>query len=142
MPETIEQEYIALSPTKPKTFPNAHEVLEYLGSMYELHIITNGFDDIQETKMTSSGIKDHFSVIITSESANQRKPNPDIFHLAMEKAGAEVEESIMIGDNLDSDIQGAKNVGMDHVWFNPGRTFTSVKIQHEIQNLIELKSLL
>ena len=92
--------------------------------------------------MTSAGIKHHFDVIVTSESANQRKPNPDIFHLAMEKAGAEVAESIMIGDNLGSDIQGAKNVGMDHVWFNPNRTFTSVKVQHEIENLLELKSLL
>jgi len=142
MPENIEKDYISLSPTKPKTFPNTHEVLEYLEGRYKLHIITNGFNDIQDTKMTSSGIKHHFDVIITSESANQRKPSPDIFHLAMEKAGAAVEESIMIGDNLGSDIEGAKNVGMDHVWFNPNRTFTSVKIQHEIKNLIELKSLL
>jgi putative hydrolase of the HAD superfamily len=142
MPETIEKDYISLSPTKPKTFPNAHEVLEYLEGKYKLHIITNGFDDIQDTKMTSSGIKHHFDVIVTSESANQRKPSPDIFHLAMDRAGAAVEESIMIGDNLGSDIEGAKNVGMDHVWFNPNRTFTSIKVQHEIMNLIELKSLL
>ncbi len=142
MPDSIEKDYIALSPTKSRTFPHAHDVLDYLGAKYDLHIITNGFDDIQDTKMTSSGIKHHFDVIVTSESANQRKPNPDIFHLAMEQADASVEESIMIGDNLGSDIQGAINVGMDHIWFNPQRTFTSVKVQHEIQNLIELKSLL
>lgn len=142
MPENIEMEYVALCPTKTNVFPNALEVLEYLKPKYKMHIITNGFNGIQESKLTASGMRDFFDVIITSESANQRKPNPDIFYLAMDNSGASVEDSIMIGDNLASDIQGAKNVGMDHVWFNPNRTFTSVKVQHEIENLIELKSLL
>jgi putative hydrolase of the HAD superfamily len=142
MPETIEEDYVALCPTKSRTFPNAAEVLDYLSSKYRLHIITNGFNGIQENKLVASGIRDFFDVIITSESANQRKPNPDIFHLAMDQAGADIRQAIMIGDNLASDIQGAKNVGMDHIWFNPQKTFTHVEVQHEIHNLIELKSLL
>lgn len=142
VPATFEDDYVALCPTKPNTFPNAHEVLEYLSPKYKLHIITNGFNGIQEQKLLSAGLREHFDVIVTSESANQRKPNPGIFHLALKWADAELEESIMIGDNLNSDIKGAQKVGMDHVWFNPQKLATSVTVQHEISNLLELKNIL
>jgi len=142
VPKTLEEDYVSLCPTKPNTFPNALEVLDYLKDKYKMHIITNGFNGIQETKLKSAGIRSHFDVIVTSESANQRKPSPDIFHLALEWAEARVEESMMIGDNLNSDIKGAQSVGMDHVWFNPTRYATSVTVQHEIVNLIELKDIL
>lgn len=142
VPATLEKEYVELCPTKPNVFPGAIEVLGYLNKKYQLHIITNGFNGIQESKLKNSGIRAYFDVIITSETANQRKPNPDIFHLAMTQANAVIEESIMVGDNLNSDIKGAQAVGMDHVWFNPTRFATSVTVQHEISNLLELKSIL
>lgn len=142
MPYRIEEEYIALSPTKSKTFDAAHEVLDYLSQQYKLHIITNGFDDIQATKLSSSQLDHYFDVVVTSESSKMRKPDPRIFELALDKSKARLEESIMIGDNLDSDIAGAINTGMDHVWFNPGNIATDREVQYEIQNLIELKSIL
>lgn len=142
VPSDLEDRYVALCPTKPNTFPHAHDILDYLSERYKLHIITNGFNGIQETKLKSCGLHHHFDVVVTSETASQRKPSPDIFHLAMERAGASLKESIMIGDNLNSDIKGAQSVGMDHVWFNPTRFATSITVQHEIENLLELKTIL
>lgn len=142
MPSDIENEYIALAPTKDKTFAKAHEVLGYLSEKYELHIITNGFNDIQTTKMKSAGLTDYFEVVLTSETTKYRKPDKEIFELAMDRAEASLSESIMIGDNLASDIAGAKNVGMDHVWFNPTNNSTNEPVQYEIENLIALKNIL
>lgn len=142
LPPTLEMEYIALAPTKSATFENAHHVLTHLKEKYELHVITNGFDDIQSTKLKSSSLDQYFDVIVTSETTAYRKPDKEIFELAMNRAGASLEESIMIGDNLESDIQGAINVGMDHVWFNPTKVSTEATVQHEIENLIALKSIL
>jgi len=142
MPENIEYEYIALAPTKEGMFENAYEVLDYLAEKYKLHVITNGFNDIQTTKMESAGLISYFDVIVTSETTAYRKPDKEIFELAMDLAQAPLAESIMIGDNLASDIAGAKNVGMDHVWFNPTKNTSDEPILHEIQNLIELKSIL
>ncbi|WP_252940114.1 YjjG family noncanonical pyrimidine nucleotidase [Roseivirga pacifica] len=142
MPVNIEQEYIALAPTKPNIFPDAHEVLDYLKTKYELHIITNGFDDIQAKKLKYSNLAPYFDVIITSETANSRKPSPDIFNLALERTGGELATSMMIGDNIKADIAGAVAVGMDHVWFNPNKLATNVTVQYQISNLLELKSIL
>lgn len=142
MPINIELEYIALAPTKPNIFPDALEVLDYLKTKYELHIITNGFDDIQAKKLKHSKLEPYFDVIVTSENANSRKPSPDIFNLALERTGGEIATSIMIGDNLKADIAGAVAVGMDHVWFNPNKIVTNTTVQHQISNLLELKSIL
>ncbi|HEY9117733.1 MAG TPA: YjjG family noncanonical pyrimidine nucleotidase [Roseivirga sp.] len=142
LPENLEQEYIALAPTKDKVFPHAEEILDYLAPKYEIHLITNGFDDIQTTKLQSSRLDKYFKQVVTSESSKSRKPNPRIFEVAFELTGASAYDSIMIGDNLDSDIAGAKRIEMDHVWFNPNRIATNVTIQHEISNLLELKSIL
>ena len=141
-PTDIENEYIALAPTKEKVFTGAHEVLEYLADKYQLHIITNGFNDIQGTKMASSGIDHFFDVIITSETAGFRKPDPRIFQLATDRAGAAIEESLMIGDNLAADIGGARNFGIDQVFFNPKRMSHTQQVTYEIKGLGELKNLL
>lgn len=141
-PKDIEKEYIALSPTKDKVFDHAHELLDYLSGKYELHIITNGFDDIQGTKMSSSGIDHYFKAIITSETAGFRKPDPRIFQLALDKSGARVHHSLMIGDNLKADIGGARDFGMDQVFFNPGRKSHTDRVTYEISGLKELMTLL
>lgn len=141
-PKEIETEYIALSPTKNKVFDYAHELLDYLSTRYELHIITNGFDDIQGTKMASSKIDHYFKVIITSETAGFRKPDPRIFQLALDMSGAKVGHSLMIGDNLKADIGGARNFGMDQVFFNPHRKSHTDTVTYEIAELKELIELL
>ena len=138
----IDSDYISKSPFKTHVFPHTHEILEYLAEKYELHIITNGFSEVQDIKLTHSKLKSYFKHKITSDSIGINKPDPKIFTHALRLAEAKRTESIMIGDNLAVDIIGARNIGIDQVYFNPDRNPHSVKITHEITNLIQLKDFL
>ncbi|MCT4625178.1 MAG: YjjG family noncanonical pyrimidine nucleotidase [Schleiferiaceae bacterium] len=139
---TIDADYISKSPYKTHVFPHTHEILEYLAEKYELHIITNGFSEVQDIKMEHSKLKSHFKHKITSEMVGVTKPDPKIFTHALRLAGSHRNEALMIGDNLAVDVIGARNVGIDQVYFNPDRKPHEVKVTHEIQNLIELKNFL
>ena len=141
-PQQFDFEYVELCPTKEAVFEGAHDILDYLKGRYKLHIITNGFDDVQTIKMKSAKLDHYFDVIVTSENSKSRKPAAAIFHNALERSGARLEESLMIGDNLESDIQGARDFGMDHVWFNPAKMKSDFPPTYEIQTLNQLRNLL
>ncbi len=87
-------------------------MLEYLLPKYKLHIITNGFEEVQNLKLEKSGLKKYFKEIITSESVGVKKPNPKVFEFALKSANAKIEESIMIGDSYEVDVMGALEFGM------------------------------
>jgi len=99
-------------------FPYAKEILEYLYPRYPIYIITNGFEEVQFSKLKNSGMDKYFTRIITSEEAGCRKPDPEIFRYALRMTGALAEDSLMIGDDLEVDIGGARNVGMDQLFVN------------------------
>ena len=107
-----------------------------------MHIITNGFKGSTEKKLHNSQLKPYFSQTITSECIGVTKPNSQIFHYAVEKAKTTMNKSLMIGDNIETDIRGALNSGMDRVYYNPARREYDIEVQHEIEDLIDLKSLL
>ncbi len=109
---TLAKEYIDFLPNHNMLFDGAIDILSYLKPKYKMHIITNGFEEVQHKKMKNSDLLPFFDKIITSEEVGVKKPNPKIFHYALEKSDASPEESIMIGDNFEADILGAKNVGM------------------------------
>ncbi len=138
----IAQDYITISPTKKRLFPHAHETLDYLHKKYKLYIITNGFNEVQFTKLKNSQLDKYFTKIFTSEDAGAQKPNPKIFENAIKSANARKVESIMIGDDLEADILGAKNYGLDQVYFNPFGKDHQEKITHEIVSLKELQEIL
>lgn len=121
--ETLAREmgvvFLELLPTRKILFPHALEILEYLkGKSYQLHLITNGFEKTQHSKLKNSGIDHFFSEVITSEGSNSLKPHKEIFEYAFQRTGARPENSIMIGDSLEVDIKGAMNAGMDQVFVN------------------------
>ena len=138
----IGHEYITISPKKTNLFPNSIETLEYLQQLCSLHIITNGFEEVQFNKLRNAGLDKYFDKVITSEAAGCKKPENCIFNFALEKANALPTESLMIGDDIEVDIIGAQNVGMDTVFFNPNRIAHNGGIQFEIFDLIELKKLI
>lgn len=111
-------DYIECLPHFNHLFDGTFEILDYLKNKYKLHIITNGFDEIQAKKMESSKIAHYFDVIITSESVGVKKPNPKVFEFALKLANAKKENSIMIGDSVEADILGALNVGMQAIHCN------------------------
>lgn len=131
-------EYIAHLSSFNHLFPNTIETLEYLKHKYKLHIITNGFQEIQEKKLINSGIYDYFDEVINSEMAGVKKPNPLIFEMALKKAKVAPEKSIMIGDSLEADILGAKAVGFHALHFNAHNEPTH-NFCHMIHDLSEIK---
>lgn len=134
-------DYIEVLPNNNHLFDGAIETLKYLQNTYKLHIITNGFNEVQYQKLENSGIKSYFNKIITSEAAGVKKPNPKIFNFALEKAKALSNESIMIGDNWEADIMGAKNAGLDVIYFNIGNQPVSENIK-SVHNLNDIKKFL
>lgn len=111
--------FLELLPTRKTLFPHTTEILDYLtGKNYVLHLITNGFEKTQHSKLKSSGLDKYFIHVITSEGSNSLKPNKEIFEYAFRQTGALPSESIMIGDTIDVDILGAINAGIDQVHVN------------------------
>ena len=139
--ESIAQEYIDLLPENNHLFDGTFEVLDYLQQKYKLHIITNGFAEVQFKKITNSKIGSYFQTITNSEMAGVKKPNPIIFEYALDLAKAKKENSIMIGDCLEADVQGALDVGLDAIFFNESRVQVSNTIK-QVNHLLELKKYL
>lgn len=139
---TLSEEYVLLSPTKKKLLPNALPTLQYLKEKYTLVIVTNGFEDIQKVKMTSSGIQSYFKKVITSEQAGHRKPAKEIFEYTLKHGGYLAHEVIMVGDNLLTDIKGARNAFIDTIFFNPSKIPHHEPVSYEISDLLELKQIL
>ncbi len=132
--------FLEILPTKTILFPHTTELLDYLmNKKYTLHLITNGFEKTQWSKLNNSGLGKYFTHVITSEASNSLKPKKEIFDYAMDKASALLNESIMIGDNLDADIQGAINAGMDSVYVNHINGTAHVRPTYTIYHLKELE---
>jgi len=140
--EKIGIEYLDISPTKTKLFEHTSVVLEYLRRKYKLYILSNGFTDTQFKKMRSAGILGFFEYVFTSEKIGSSKPSPGIFRYALNHVSATPEDSLMIGDDLEIDILGARDFGMDQVYFNPSMKPHKEKITCEIAALAELTKLL
>lgn len=115
---TLSEDYIRNLPGNNHLLEGSREILDYLKPKYKLHIITNGFQEVQHTKMTNSGILDYFMTVTTSEEAGVKKPHALIFDKALEKSGASAENSVMIGDNYEADILGAKARGFRSIFFD------------------------
>ena len=142
--DVLSDTYIKISSKKHNLLPNAKETLEYLFPKYPLHIITNGFDEIQSVKMNAGQITHYFKEVVTSQNSGYKKPDSRIFEYALKKVGAVPQECLMIGDSFQSDIVGATRAGIDAVFFNPDQRpqEVSIKPKYEIQNLVELKGIL
>jgi putative hydrolase of the HAD superfamily len=135
-------DYLIMSPRKKALFPNVIEVLEYLQKKYILHIITNGFEEVQEIKIKANELDKYFNTITTSEEAGSKKPDLLIFKYALKKAGAEPEESLMIGDDLEVDIEGAKAAGIDGLFCNFDNLSHNEKVTFEVKSFAEIKEIL
>ena len=136
----LSAKFLEILPTKKLLFPHTVEILDYLTERkYALHLITNGFEKTQWSKLNNSGLGGYFTHVITSEMSNSLKPKKEIFEYAMDKAKASLPESIMIGDNLDADIQGAMNAGMDTVFVNHINASTDLNPTYTVVHLKELE---
>ncbi len=135
--------YLEKLPTKTHLFSHAKELLAYCQNKnYEMHLITNGFEETQNKKLNHAGIASFFDVMVSSERAMAPKPSLAIFEYAMNKTNALASKSLMIGDHYDVDIVGARNAGMDQVYFNPKKRDNNKGATFEVACLSELYEIL
>lgn len=142
VPLDMEENFMQRTSSKSHLFPHSTETLTYLQHEYELHIITNGFNESQAAKMASSGITSFFQLIVTSETTGHRKPDKRIFEYAMDKLKTPPSRCLMIGDNPESDIVGAQNAKIDQVLFNPLNIPCLFQPTYTITCLSELRTFL
>jgi YjjG family noncanonical pyrimidine nucleotidase len=140
--DDISHEYLYTCPKKGNLMPHAKETLTYLAERYRLSIITNGFEEIQNTKLTSGNLHQFFDHIVTSQQAGHKKPAREIFEYTLLKNKVSSGEAIMIGDNLITDIGGAQKASLAHVFYNPDKFNHNERVMMEINSLHELCSLL
>jgi len=137
----LAEDYIKYLSSHNHLIPSTLEILGYLAPKYNLHIITNGFEEIQEKKLKNANIIEYFDQIINSEMVGVKKPNPIIFEFALKKADVIAQKSMMVGDNIEADILGAQAVGFHTLHFNahnePMHDYCDM-----IQDLSEIKSYL
>ena len=134
----LSEDYVYWSPRIVRLVPGTMELLDYLKPKYHLHLITNGFQEVQHTKLSGSGLEPYFETLTVSEEVGVKKPKPEIFRYALAKDHATAEESLMIGDEMAVDIDGARAIGMHTVLFNPkGETIEGART-FEVKRLMEI----
>jgi len=138
---TISEEYVDNLPNFNHLYEGAIEILEYLKPKYSLHIITNGFHEVQKGKLKNSNLEQYFVTVTNSETAGCKKPSPVIFECALKAANAEKHHSIMIGDCIEADVQGAINCGLSAIYFNEHKLEAPETIV-QVNHLLELKTFL
>jgi putative hydrolase of the HAD superfamily len=138
VPHQFEEDYVRFSPTKTNLFEGSEKVLAYLQKKYTLHIISNGFKETTLIKMDLCNLNPYFTNVIISEDVGVNKPDRAIFEYALKKAGADKQESIMIGDSIEADIRGAQDFGMKAIFFNPLNKEQPADVEWQIVHLEEL----
>ncbi|PTM09816.1 MAG: noncanonical pyrimidine nucleotidase, YjjG family [Bacteroidetes bacterium] len=134
----LSDDYIDYLCTFNNLFDGTLEILDYLKPKYELHIITNGFKEVQQGKLNNANINHYFNTVTNSEMVGVKKPNPKIFNHALSLANANIEQSIMIGDNIEADVIGALDMGLDAICYNYHKEQLTNGIKF-VDNLLELK---
>ena len=115
----ISDRFLDFCASEPGVVEGAHELMDYLRSRgYRMHMCSNGFHEVQYKKLDACGLRDYFTTIILSEDAGVNKPAPQYFDYALQQADADLRTTLMIGDNLQTDILGALNAGLDAMLFN------------------------
>ena len=135
--------FLSYCANKPGLVEGAHELMDYLrGKGYRMHMCSNGFHEVQYKKLAACGLRDYFQTIILSEDAGVNKPSPLYFDYAFKASGVNRETTLMIGDNLQTDILGAHDVGLDTIFFNRWNNEPSDIPTYTITSLNEIRAIL
>ncbi len=141
--KNLAKDYIEISPTKQKLFPHTHLSLIFLKKQYKLHLITNGFKEVQYKKIKNCDIEKYFDSVFISEEVGANKPSIEFFNHVLKETGADPQQSLVIGDDIEVDILGGHNAGMDTLWINQeGIDLEEIGLEfkptHEINSLKKL----
>ena len=117
--KNLSDDFLERTTKKTRLIEGTIDLLDYLQPKYRMHILSNGFREVQFKKIENSGLRPYFDKIILSEDAGANKPHPDIFTYALKNTNSRRVETVMIGDSWDADIVGAQKSRIAQIWFNP-----------------------
>lgn len=138
----VSDRFLDLCSVKPGLVDGARELLDYLQSKYRMHLCSNGFHEVQYRKLNASDTTRYFQTVILSEDAGVNKPHKDFFEYAFRTSGARKDTTLMIGDNLATDILGAQAAGLDTLYFNPKQVPDEENVTYRVSNLLEIMNIL
>jgi len=133
--------FIKNCPYKTNTVPGAIDLLKELRPNWSIHIITNGFKEVQWIKLNKSGLSEFVDKVFISEELGVKKPDPVFFSKVLTATQSATRDSLVIGDNLNTDIKGARESGIDHVFFNPKKMAHDTIVTHEVSHLSQIRNL-
>ena len=130
--------------SKPGLVEGARELTDYLKTRgYRIHMCSNGFHEVQYKKLRACGLDTFFDTVILSEDAGYNKPAPEFFEYALRESGAQRETTLMIGDNFNTDILGAKHAGLATAYFNRYPEYPATEpVDYEVTSLRQLMDIL
>lgn len=123
--EAMNAQFLALLPKQSQLMPYTLQLLTTLHPHFHLHVLSNGFELVQRQKMASGGILDFFQHVITNDVAQAHKPSPAMFDFALSRIQSTPEEALMVGDNWVADIEGAIQMGIPAIHYDPAQHFIS-----------------
>lgn len=141
----VSDHFLDLCACKPGVVEGAHDLMDYLKSRgYRMHMCSNGFKEVQYRKLKASNLFDYFDTIVLSDAAGINKPAKAFFEFALKQTGADPATTLMIGDNFNTDIQGAKTIGLNTMFFNrkPGEFTAPEPVEYEVHSLREIIEIL
>ena len=139
----LSDDFLERTTRKTRLIEGTLELLEYLKPRYRMHILSNGFREVQYKKIENSGLKPYFDKIILSEDAGINKPHPDMFTYALKNTNSRRDQTIMIGDSWDADMVGAYQSRIAQIWFNPAAIPPDgFEPTHTVRMLAEIKDIL
>ncbi len=140
--KSLSDDFLQRTTRKTKLIDGTLDLLDYLRPKYRMHILSNGFREVQFKKIENSGLQPYFDKIILSEDAGVNKPHPGIFTYALKNTNSRRNETLMIGDSWEADMVGARGIGMHHAFYNvSGRSefpFSPTYTLNDLKELIEL----
>ncbi|WP_294071881.1 YjjG family noncanonical pyrimidine nucleotidase [Proteiniphilum sp. UBA1028] len=139
----LSDDFLDRTTRKTRLIDGTIELLEYLKPRYRMHILSNGFREVQYKKIENSGLKPYFDKIILSEDAGINKPHPDMFTYALKNTNSRRSQTVMIGDSWDADMVGAYQSRIAQIWFNPAdEAPDGFEPTHTVRTLAEIKDIL
>src|SRR5690554_7974712 len=139
----ISDDFLERTTRKTKLIDGTIELLDYLKPKYRMHILSNGFREVQFKKIENSGLRPYFDKIILSEDANINKPHAGMFTYALKNTNSKRDKTIMIGDSWEADIVGARNSRIDQIWFNPSQNKpVEFEPTYTVDSLLKIKDIL
>lgn len=141
--KNLSDDFLERTTHKTRLIDGAIELLDYLKPKYRMHILSNGFSEVQFKKIENSGLRPYFDKIILSEDANINKPHADMFTYALKNTNSKRNKTIMIGDSWEADVVGARNSKIDQIWFNPlCNKPVGFEPTYTVDSLIKIKDIL